>query len=65
MILDPNYSTLEELYAVSSLLWLNIHWCQSLSIFFRIPSLALGQSYDRPSANEGTLKNIDEKDEMH
>ena len=30
-----------------------------LSIFFRIASLALGQSYDCPSASEATLKNMD------
>ena len=30
-----------------------------LSIFFRVTSLALGQSYDCPSANEAILKNMD------
>ena len=29
-----------------------------LSIFFRVTSLALGQSHDCPSASEATLKNI-------
>ena len=31
----------------------------NLSIFFRVASLALGQSYDCPSASEATLKNMD------
>ena len=30
-----------------------------LCIFFGVASLALGQSYDSPSAGEATLKNID------
>ena len=35
------------------------HWINMmhLPIFFRVTSLALGQSYDCPSASEGTLRN--------
>ena len=35
-----------------------MHWKTSL----RVPSLALGQSYDCPSASEGTLKDVDNID---
>ena len=38
----------------------NFHWIcvTDESIFFRVASLALGQSYDCPSASEATLKDM-------
>ena len=41
-------------------LWLHVFY---LPIFFMVVSLALGQSYDCPSACEATLKNVSKNDQ--
>ena len=44
-------------------LWLGIHMFYSpIFLFSRVASLALGQSYDCPSANEATLKDMGKND---
>ena len=50
-----NYNDLKTMHTVCTLLCLGF---ECYTHFFRIPSLALGQSYDCPSANEATLKKM-------
>ena len=46
---------MRSLWIHESNLWIHSAY---LSIFFRVSSLALGQSYDCPSASEATLKDM-------
>ena len=57
--LHMDYSTSQELYSWFVFCFVLLWYRLILSIFFRIALLALGQSYNCPSASEATLKNMD------
>ena len=59
-LVKDNCNMRRETFKFWDLVWLILEvWlCVSLPKLFRVASLALGQSYDCPSANEATLKGM-------